>query len=394
MLVSVHAQKTTPWTLSGNANATSASKLGTTNAINLNFVTNNIERARITASGLVGIGNLAPDASALLDVSSTTKGMLIPRMTTAQRDAIASPATGLLIYQSDGTAGFYYYDGGWKAVSPSTSGFATTSLNNLTAPTSLNVDLLPGSSSAYNLGSASLQWKDMHLSGDVFLQGNRFISNRGTNNFFGQHAGNPSVTGGHNTATGSNALPKNISGTSNTANGSLALYNADDADGNTAVGAVALHTATSGSGNTAVGVAALYSNATGTYNTASGLYALGYLTSGTFNTALGTYSASFLTEGDGNTFLGAITEVPQLGPALSNATAIGYEATVTASNTVRVGNTSVTSIGGQVNWTAFSDGRFKKNVKEGVPGLEFINQLRPVTYNLDIEGIDKTLREQ
>src|SRR5207253_2731620 len=43
-------------------------------------------------------------------------------------------------------------------------------------------------------------------------------------------------------------------------------------------------------------------------------------------------------------------------------------------------------------WTSFSDGRFKKNVKEDVPGLQFINKLRPVTYNLDIDGIDKTLK--
>jgi hypothetical protein len=52
-----------------------------------------------------------PDNSAMLDVSSTTKGILIPRMTQAQRTAIASPATGLLVFQTDGSAGFYYYYG-------------------------------------------------------------------------------------------------------------------------------------------------------------------------------------------------------------------------------------------------------------------------------------------
>ena len=69
------------------------------------------------AQSNIGIGTLTPAASAKLDVSSTTQGMLTPRMTTAQRNAIASPATGLLVYQTDGTAGFYFYNGtAWTTV--------------------------------------------------------------------------------------------------------------------------------------------------------------------------------------------------------------------------------------------------------------------------------------
>ncbi|WP_315822352.1 hypothetical protein [Paraflavitalea speifideaquila] len=52
-----------------------------------------------------------PDNSAMLEVKSTTKGLLIPSMTAAQRAAITSPATGLLVYQTDGTTGFYYNNG-------------------------------------------------------------------------------------------------------------------------------------------------------------------------------------------------------------------------------------------------------------------------------------------
>jgi hypothetical protein len=55
--------------------------------------------------------NSAPDASAMLDVKSTTKGMLAPRMTQAQRNAIINPATGLTIYQTDGGTGLYYNAG-------------------------------------------------------------------------------------------------------------------------------------------------------------------------------------------------------------------------------------------------------------------------------------------
>ncbi len=58
-----------------------------------------------------------PDASAVLDVSSTTQGVLFPRMTSAQRNAIATPALGLTIYQTDGEQGYYYWNGSaWAKV--------------------------------------------------------------------------------------------------------------------------------------------------------------------------------------------------------------------------------------------------------------------------------------
>ena len=66
----------------------------------------------------VGIGTTSPDASAVLDIqsSSNDKGILIPRMTQAQRNAISSPATGLMIFQTDGNVGFYFYDGSsWES---------------------------------------------------------------------------------------------------------------------------------------------------------------------------------------------------------------------------------------------------------------------------------------
>ncbi|MDO7849162.1 hypothetical protein Q5H92_22555, partial [Hymenobacter sp. M29] len=74
----------------------------------------------------VGVGTTTPDASALLDVSSTTQGLLLPRLTLAQRTAIGSPATGLLLYQTDGSApGFYFYDGtAWAALGSSGPGAA------------------------------------------------------------------------------------------------------------------------------------------------------------------------------------------------------------------------------------------------------------------------------
>lgn len=73
----------------------------------------------------VGIGTVTPNASAQLDVTSTTKGFLPPRMTSAQRAAIASPTTGLLVYQANEVSGLYYYTGSaWSLVNASPCGYA------------------------------------------------------------------------------------------------------------------------------------------------------------------------------------------------------------------------------------------------------------------------------
>ncbi|MDG1841073.1 MAG: tail fiber domain-containing protein [Crocinitomicaceae bacterium] len=64
-------------------------------------------------SQAIGINstNSSPDASAILDITSTSKGFLLPRMTSSQMSNISSPATGLMVYQTNGTPGFYFYSG-------------------------------------------------------------------------------------------------------------------------------------------------------------------------------------------------------------------------------------------------------------------------------------------
>ena len=65
----------------------------------------------------IGIGTTVPDSSATLDITDTTRGILIPRMTMAQRNNIKKPTTGLLVYQTDNTNGFWYFDGTiWQTI--------------------------------------------------------------------------------------------------------------------------------------------------------------------------------------------------------------------------------------------------------------------------------------
>ena len=59
----------------------------------------------------VGIGTTTPEASAAVDITAADKGLLVPRLTAAQRTTIANPATGLLVIQTDGVSGFYYNAG-------------------------------------------------------------------------------------------------------------------------------------------------------------------------------------------------------------------------------------------------------------------------------------------
>ena len=156
----------------------------------------------------------------------------------------------------------------------------------------------------------------------------------------GEEALSSNTTGGFNTASGAFALVKNTTGNDNTTSGFAALDANTTGSDNTATGFQALIHNTGGCCNTASGSNALFSNTTGTGNAAQGYQAL-YFVSGSNNTGLGTYAGnptnSQLTTGSGNTYIGyQANSGTQL--ALNNATAIGANAEVDASNAMVLGS--------------------------------------------------------
>ena len=386
------------WNITGNGNATNTSVLGTKNTFPLRMMVNNIERVLIDADGRMAIGTGTPEAAAILDVSSTSKGVLFPRMTRSLRNVIATPPEGLLIYQTDNTPGFYYYKAGWKRLSDGS--YANQTLSNLKIPTAVNVDLLPGVDASVNLGSGTSQWKDISIAGSLTF-GNSFTinANSDNSNFFATNSGFNNTSGTFNTATGFGSLYYNQTGYGNVALGYQALYYTNNSYNsglgyyalfantngyaNHAAGAFALYYNTTGSYNVACGPDALINNTTGNSNTAVGLDALRSVFTTSYNTGIGSYAGA--SEVTYSTYLGANTSS---GASLTNVTSVGYNAYATASNQVMLGNTAVTSVKAAGTYVIYSDGRFKKDIKEEVPGLAFINQLRPVTYHYDIHGLN------
>lgn len=189
------------------------------------------------------------------------------------------------------------------------------------------------------------------------------------------------TTGADNTAIGAVALGANTSGTANTAIGRDSLGSNDIGSYNTGIAHQAIFNNISGSRNTGVGFSAL-KNSTSDDNTGVGVSALFSNNLGVGNTAVGR-KALYYGGGSYNTSIGM-----QSGPTFgvgspNNTTSIGYNATVTSSNEIRVGDTNVTSISGQVAWSFPSDRRDKHDISDSDLGLDFIMRLRPVSYRLN-----------
>jgi hypothetical protein len=418
------------------------------------------------------------DGSSALEVRSTEAGILIPRMSAAERDAIASPARGLMVFVGDDSQ-FYYYDGAvWQplggtgadddwVISGNTIYREVSGHTLVTIDPDVPVMEIHGHISQTGTGQSVFLGEEAGYNDDL---------NSNENVFVGYQAGNMNIGGKQNVAIGNQALYNNIVD-NNTVVGYQCLYNSTRGYRNTAVGYKTIYSNTTGSDNVAVGFETLFNNTTGSSNVAIGrlaLYGNQWNANGSNNVAIGYEALYNNSVGDYNVVLGyralygyqwgsqnghyniAIGYEPLQGNSsgrnnialgyqvlynnehgnlnmgigscalynnkgglnnvavgdsalynntsgrrntalghlaffsgndYTNSTALGYGANITAGDQVRIGNKDVTSIGGFADWTNVSDGRFKKDVKEDVAGLDFIMKLRPVTYHLDMDAV-------
>lgn len=223
------------------------------------------------------------------------------------------------------------------------------------------------------------------------------LSNRaGQNNtFIGFQAGNINSTGNFNTFIGNDAGSKNTIGVANTFLGYNAGLENTSATFNVFIGyetgkncteAGDGGATTSASVNTMVGANAGINTTLGTQNVFLGANAGNGNTNGDSNVFVGYSTGASAANGSFQTFVGHNVNA-LVGTSTENSFAIGQNTMVTAPNAGILGNASTQKVGSTVNWSSISDGRFKKKIKEDVKGLEFILQLRPVTYQIQAEKL-------
>lgn len=214
-------------------------------------------------------------------------------------------------------------------------------------------------------------------------------TNGGQNIAIGYEAMDSNKTGNFNIGMGIFALHENIDGTYNIAMGKSAMHNNDHGDENLAIGTYALSENTEGNLNVALGGGCLGLNTTGEENIGIGVSAVFHNKTGTGNVGIGKFALDNYLNGNYNTALGHEAGSQNSSVDYSNTISIGYNAEVSSSNSINIGNYYTHSAKTAVSWTSFSDGRFKENLKNDVPGLSFIMKLQPVTYNLDIHKLNE-----
>lgn len=280
----------------------------------------------------MGINNVNPHASAILDLTATNKGLLVPRMTTAQRIAIVAPATGLLVFDTSLNNFYFYNSTVWQQLGGGLSGWDITG-NAGTDPLTNFLGTTDNQPLVFKINNQQAGYIDnvdgLYTGRNTFfgrLAGSSNTSGGYENTFIGHRAGEHNTTGDFNTGIGSYALQDLTTGYSNLAFGAEAMMRATTNFQNCAVGIGAMAFATSGFynhvfgyhamfntssagiGNHAFGFEALLNN-TGVYNCAYGQTTMRANINGNYNAAFGSSALYNNTIGNNNTAMGELALV-------------------------------------------------------------------------------------
>ena len=330
----------------------------------------------INAQVAINSDNTTAAASAMLDVKSTIKGILIPRMSTLERTSINTPADGLIVYDKT-TNSFWYFDSGnsgWTELVTKTGATKIDELSDGRTDTTsiflgtntgknddgsnnniaLGIESLMSNTSGQNnvaIGNAALS-KNISKVDNVAIGDSALFNNGQSGAYFygskntaiGKNALFTNTDGFRNTALGYNSMYQNTKGFLNTSIGERALFSNTEGDFNTALGSRALYSNTVGEENCAIGKSAMYYNTTGSKNTAMGLASMAFNKSGHSNTAIGHESLMHDTTGNNNTAIG--TRSLYYNRSGSSNTAIGKNAlhdNTTGNNNVAIGSGSLSN---------------------------------------------------
>ena len=323
----------------------------------------------------INANGASPNGSAILDIdvsaiAGTKRGLLVPRVTTVERNAITTPATSLFLFNTT-TAQFEYFDGTiWRPLLSSAGGWTiagnagTSSATNFIGTT--DVQALRFRTANQFAGTLPVVGSQLVSYGLVAGQfntgaGNTFVGNSagvvntiGQNNtFLGNGAGAGTIASGNNTYVGMFAGNANVNGQQNVYIGRLAGGNGNTGSDNILIGNGAGLTNTANN-NVMIGSFAGNAASTGGGNTFLGTQAGQATSAGGQNTFIGTGAGSSNTTGDQNTLIGNGASVNANN--LSNATAIGRASRVDASDALVLGSvsgvngaTSTSSVGIGVN---------------------------------------------
>ncbi len=319
--------------------------------------------AAVAVGQSVGINSdgSAPDASAMLDVSSTSKGFLAPRMTAFQRGSISSPVTGLLVYQTDGETGYYHYNGSsWV----NSSSLWSSNLEGGIYYNSGNIGI--GTISPVNKLSIAAPTGQclLHMTvGTEWWQVGQNVGVGGTDNTFGfysntygqGHALAPVMT---MTNTGNVGIGTTTPSQKLDVNGIIQSKDGTNSDGNLFLGGQNVSLRSS-----------YVNNVLGIYTTDTERIRIngsGYVGIGTTDPSYPLHVASFRTAtNDPGYYFNSLTS----------------SLTYTGSAERTIGIYCAHNILTNNAFVAVSDLRIKENIKEIPHSLDLVRKLRPVSYN-------------